>query len=434
MKDKYMHLDSFRNNDIDKTLAEADMPKQTPSSAVSNTLVRQKLPLFSPHSPIKKRQVVGMSVATTNNQYYIWYSDGTMSMSSTPDADTRSPLYKYSLPRGKSVNSIVSIGIDADGRVYTWYNDGTVSGGTVFELGAHQTPYRYSLPRGKSVNNIVGMGISTNNHVYTWYKDGTMSVGTPYELARHNVPYQYAFPQRKSTNNLVGVNISHNNDYVYAWYRGTKSDIFDYRHNSISDDYYGHNNMSFDVAENLQFNVSNVRNINSIVSDFAPSFYKNQLMFSTFRRGNGNNNDNSNQVYISMRSGAKLSRPEPLRKGYRAAISSESDPSFTEDGTRVAYVRNKNFDNGTLPQMGNSAKLDIYLADAVSQNDWQNKKAFPYNSRKYSTGYPHLSSNGDVLYFASNMLGGYGGFDIYECERIGNSWSKPINLWWIWWF
>jgi len=80
-----MHLDSFRNNDIDKTLAEADMPKQTPSSAVSNTLVRQKLPLFSPHSPIKKRQVVGMSVATTNNQYYIWYSDGTMSMSSTPE-------------------------------------------------------------------------------------------------------------------------------------------------------------------------------------------------------------------------------------------------------------------------------------------------------------------------------------------------------------
>jgi len=43
MKDKYMHLDSFRNNDIDKTLAEADMSKQTPSSAVSNEPIPQKL-------------------------------------------------------------------------------------------------------------------------------------------------------------------------------------------------------------------------------------------------------------------------------------------------------------------------------------------------------------------------------------------------------
>lgn len=371
-------------------------------------------------------QIVGMSIAPHNNQYYIWYDDGNMSMSSTPD-DTRGSLYGYSLPSGKSPNSIVSIGIDADGRVYTWYNDGSVSEGTIFELHAHEMPYRFSLPWGKSVNNIVGMGISNNNHVYTWYEDGTMSIGEPHDLDIYDASYTYSLPQRKSASNLVGVNISHNNDYVYAWYRGDKSTFFDYNDKTTSDDYYVHNKR-FDASENLQFKVNHVRSINSTVSDFAPSFYKNNLMFSTFRRGNGNNSGNSSQVYISKRSDTKLYRPQLLRKGYRAAMSNESAPSFTEDGGQVAYVRNKNFDNGTLPHMGNNAKMDIYLADAVSQNDWQNKKGFPYNNRKYSNGYPHLSSNGDVLYFASNMLGGYGGYDIYECEKIGNSWSKPINL------
>jgi len=155
-------------------------------------------------------QIVGMSIAPHNNQYYIWYDDGNMSMSSTPD-DTSGSLYGYSLPSGKSPNSIVSIGIDADGRVYTWYNNGTVSEGTIFELHAHEMPYRFSLPWGKSVNSISGMGISNNNHVYTWYEDGTMSIGEPHDLDIYDSPYTYSLPQRKSTNNLVGVRISHSN-------------------------------------------------------------------------------------------------------------------------------------------------------------------------------------------------------------------------------
>lgn len=372
------------------------------------------------------RQIVGMSVAPSNNWCYTWYDDNTVSMGDKTDTnvDAYSDTY-YSLPAGKSVHSIVSMSIDADGRLYTWYNDKTVSVGDIFQLDAHKAPYYYSLPQGKSVRNIVGMGISANNDVYTWYEGGIVSVGTPDDLGFYNAPYAYPLPQEKSANNLVGINIPHNNDYVYAWYRGTKSSYFDYNDNySTSNDHYTRN-MPSDANENLQFTVSEVPKINSMFSDFAPSFYENQLMFSTFRKGNGNSRGNSNQIYISMRSGEKLYRPQPLRKGYRAVMSNESDPSFTEDGQQVAYVRNKNFANGTLPHMGN---MDIHLADAVSQNDWRNKKSFSHNNKKYSNGYPHLTAGGDVLYFASNMPGGYGGFDIYVCKKIGNRWSEPINL------
>lgn len=42
---------------------------------------------------------------------------------------------------------------------------------------------------------------------------------------------------------------------------------------------------------------------------------------------------------------------------------------------------------------------------------------------------PSISPNGDVLYFSSNREGGYGGLDLYKCERqTDGSWGLPTNL------
>ena len=159
------------------------------------------------------------------------------------------------------------------------------------------------------------------------------------------------------------------------------------------------------AAGDSKFGVSPVSNINSVAADFGPAFYKNQLMFSTFRRGNGNENDAFNQLHLSMRSGTQLARPQPLRKDFQVIVN-EGSPSFTQNGNRVAYVRNdNNFLNGVIPLTDSGVKMDIYLADAVSQDNWQNKEPFPYNGRKYSNGYPHFTSEGNTLYFASDVMG-----------------------------
>lgn len=53
---------------------------------------------------------------------------------------------------------------------------------------------------------------------------------------------------------------------------------------------------------------------------------------------------------------------------------------------------------------------------------------FQLNSPDYSCTTPYISPDGTKLYFASNMPGGYGGFDLYVCDYRGKEWSKPRNL------
>lgn len=182
------------------------------------------------------------------------------------------------------------------------------------------------------------------------------------------------------------------------------------------------------AAGNSLLNVSPVRPINSSSADFAPAFYKDKLLFSTFRKGNNNDSDAFNQLYIANRSGSQVANPQPLRKDFQAVVN-QSNVSFSSNGRQVAYVKNNNnFTNGIIPLIGSGVKLDIYTADANSESNWTNEQAFPYNGRKYSNSYPHLSPDGNVLYFASDVPGGYGGFDIYVCERTPDGWSEPQNL------
>jgi len=63
-------------------------------------------------------------------------------------------------------------------------------------------------------------------------------------------------------------------------------------------------------------------------------------------------------------------------------------------------------------------------------NKWSNPvKVGPNINSKSSVSNACVSPDGSTLYFSSNKEGGYGGFDIYVCERLSDgSWSKAANL------
>ncbi len=104
---------------------------------------------------------------------------------------------------------------------------------------------------------------------------------------------------------------------------------------------------------------------------------------------------------------------------------------FTKDQKNVFYtqtntsVLHKRRTNGRKVWQNN---FEILTAKAGTR-ELTNIKPFKYNnSRRYSVGHPCLSPNDDVLYFASNMPGGYGNVDIYFCRRDAKGeWSTPEN-------
>ena len=61
-------------------------------------------------------------------------------------------------------------------------------------------------------------------------------------------------------------------------------------------------------------------------------------------------------------------------------------------------------------------------------NEWVGIQPFTHNRANFTTTHPSISRDGTRLFFASDMPGGYGGFDIYVSERTPRGWGPPQNL------
>jgi outer membrane protein OmpA-like peptidoglycan-associated protein len=106
----------------------------------------------------------------------------------------------------------------------------------------------------------------------------------------------------------------------------------------------------------------------------------------------------------------------------------EGPMTFTSDGKKVIFTRN-NFNNGKFKTSADKInKLKIYTAEEKGTGQWANIKEIPFNSDEYSTGHPALTKDDKLMYFVSDMPGGYGGTDIYVVQYNGGSFGTPTNL------
>jgi outer membrane protein OmpA-like peptidoglycan-associated protein len=123
-------------------------------------------------------------------------------------------------------------------------------------------------------------------------------------------------------------------------------------------------------------------------------------------------------------------RPITESERFGGSINSkyhEGPAAFFKDGSKVIFTRN-NFNNGKAKRSTDGInKLKLYMGDA-NKDGWKNIKELPFNSDEYSTGHPALSPDEKLLFFASDMPGGFGGTDIYVSRLDGGNWSAPINL------
>ncbi len=173
---------------------------------------------------------------------------------------------------------------------------------------------------------------------------------------------------------------------------------------------------------------------NSKDSDFGTSFFKDQVIFSSFRddikREQGKKNvsyiqQEGNQIFKMNAEGAEK-EVAFLRPDYKE-IYNIGPLSYSKDGRMVAMMRNT-FTSSSNQIYSDESNMSIYIALTNPDGDFTDERPFPFNQIEYSYSFPNLGFDGKALYFSSNRPGGQGGFDIYVSYFRDGHWSEPENL------
>ncbi len=105
----------------------------------------------------------------------------------------------------------------------------------------------------------------------------------------------------------------------------------------------------------------------------------------------------------------------------------EGPATFSSDGRRIIFTRNNTTGGRARKSAEGVTKLKLYTAEQQN-GTWMNVTEFPYNSDEYSVGHPTLSKDDQLLIFASDIPGGFGGTDLYYSRWENGQWSTPITL------
>lgn len=183
------------------------------------------------------------------------------------------------------------------------------------------------------------------------------------------------------------------------------------------------------------YEVTNLKNINTELSDFGVTEFNNTILFASparvskfVKRAHTRNQKNFLDIYQVDRDKMnsiedRISFSEEVNEKYH-----ESSVSFSPDKKTMYFTRN-NYNEGSykVDKKGYN-KLKIYKAELID-NKWKNIKELPFCSNEYSVGHPSVSKDGKRLYFTSDMPGSLGETDIYYVEiKDNNSYGYIQNL------
>ncbi|MCP9201566.1 OmpA family protein [Gramella sp. GC03-9] len=105
----------------------------------------------------------------------------------------------------------------------------------------------------------------------------------------------------------------------------------------------------------------------------------------------------------------------------------ESSATFSQDGM-VMFFDRTNEDRVKNEEGMRIAHISLYRAENVD-GEWTNIEKLPFSSEDYSVEHPTLSADGSKLYFASDMPGGSGSFDLYVVDvNADGTYGTPQNL------
>jgi len=282
--------------------------------------------------------------------------------------------------------------------------------------------------------------------------------------------YEYAY-DRDTTDNYVVRRLADanrnvgNTEEVERWLKKlmdrraeTPEDIFNYSQSLKSNGKYllaeqwlkeyselrpedGRVNIQFSLLEYIQFLMRDSTNfemrnvsVNTPGSDMGPAFYKDMFVFSSTSIGSKSTASYKwNELpFLNMYSAkinestGDLSSPEPFAPDLKTSYH-DGPVSFDQEKDIIYFTRNSFVKGKTSKSREGVVNLKIFQGK-LEDGDWKMTGSFRYNSDEYSVGHPSVTKDGSVLYFASDMPGGYGKSDIYFSVFSNGQWSKPFNV------
>ncbi|MDT0551776.1 carboxypeptidase regulatory-like domain-containing protein [Urechidicola vernalis] len=200
----------------------------------------------------------------------------------------------------------------------------------------------------------------------------------------------------------------------------------------------------FFVAVNSQplkpLEVNNL-SVNSEYAELGVKFYKNgKVIFASSKINkteNKRDRRNNRQMGLRLYSG-EISNDGTINNVTLFSTEEfnpilEANLAFTSDFKTVYFTRNGYIQDDYRKYFKKEAKkthfLKIYKANINESGVLSNVTPLPINSDSHSVTNPVLNKSGNKLYFASNMEGSYGEFDLYAISiNSDGSYGKPVNL------
>lgn len=177
--------------------------------------------------------------------------------------------------------------------------------------------------------------------------------------------------------------------------------------------------------------IVNKVSINTKYSDFGASYFIDKVVFSS-SRNKGKLYIWNNQPYLDLfqsdiADNQDLKNVVPFSKNINTKMH-ESNAIFTKDGKTMYFTRNNYASGKKIRDKNKVTHLKIYKAQFVN-NEWTNITELPFNSSDYSVEHPALSPDEKQLYFASDMPGTIGSFDLFVTDiNADGTYGAPKNL------
>lgn len=174
--------------------------------------------------------------------------------------------------------------------------------------------------------------------------------------------------------------------------------------------------------------------VSGFANVYSPSKYKDGIVVvgekterKIAKQNPGTLNSYQDLYFIKRDKDGKLAKPEPL-KGKINGDFHEGPSSFNKNGN-LAFVTTNNFPKNIKASQKYEDVYNLKVRiDTLKGDEWKQGADFEYSNLDYSLEHPAVSEDGKTLYFASNMPGGLGGFDLYVSRYENGTWSKPENL------